>query len=126
MTTSSILRHVSGRVASQNIVRSFSATAPAALASAAAPSNGSHAETTIRGAAALMAATAAAGAGLYSWKNEKRADCTAITAVVGKDGLNARYVQELTGPSNLVIYLCILSSSIGTSLDACTSSSSSN
>lgn len=36
-----------------------------------------------------MAATAAAGAGLYSWKNEKRADCTAITAVVGKDGLNA-------------------------------------
>eukprot|EP00984_Skeletonema_dohrnii_P025182 scaffold14294_cov165-Skeletonema_dohrnii-CCMP3373.AAC.1 len=93
MTTSSILRLVSRRanklstVASHShptIIRSFSA-APAALASST-----TNSETDIRGAAAVMvAAVAATGAGLISWKSE-RADCTAITAVVGKDGFGAR------------------------------------
>lgn len=40
-----------------------------------------------------MAAAAATGAGLISWKSEK-ADCTAITAVVGKNGFGARCVEE--------------------------------
>lgn len=95
MTTSSILRLVSRRanklstvVSHPTTVRSFSA-APAALASST-----TNSETDIRGAAAVMvAAVAATGAGLISWKNEsKRADCTAITAVVGKDGFGARCV----------------------------------
>ena len=95
MTTSSILRLVGRRanklstVASHPIIRSFSA-APAALASST-----TNSETDIRGAAAvLVAAVAATGAGLISWKSSesKRADCTAITAVVGKDGFGARCV----------------------------------
>mmetsp|Transcript_30487 Transcript_30487/g.61183 ORF Transcript_30487/g.61183 Transcript_30487/m.61183 type:complete len:705 (-) Transcript_30487:1543-3657(-) len=92
MTTSSILRLVGRRanklstVTSHPIIRSFSA-APAALASST-----TNSETDIRGAAAVMvAAVAATGAGLISWKSSesKRADCTAITAVVGKDGFGA-------------------------------------
>lgn len=94
MTTSSILRLVGRRannvsaVASHPTTRSFSATAPAALASTTA-SNGRN-ETDIRGGAvtAMLAAAAAAGAGFISWKSE-RADCAAITAVVGKSGFGA-------------------------------------
>ncbi len=43
--------------------------------------------------AAVVAATGAAGA--MSWKDseKRRADCTAITAVVGKDGFGARCVH---------------------------------
>ena len=99
MTTSSILRLV-GRRANKlstvtshpTIIRSFSA-APAALASST-----TNSETDIRGAAAVMvAAVAATGAGLISWKSSesKRADCTAITAVVGKDGFGARCVYTM-------------------------------
>ena len=92
MTTSSILRLVGRRanklstsVASHpTVIRSFSA-APASTA--ASSTNNSEAD--IRGAAAVMVAAAAAtGAGLISWKSEK-ADCTAITAVVGKNGFGA-------------------------------------
>ena len=69
------------------VIRSFSA-APASTA--ASSTNNSEAD--IRGAAAVMAAAAVAtGAGLISWKSEK-ADCTAITAVVGKEGFGARCV----------------------------------
>lgn len=95
MTTSSILRLVGRRannlsaVASRPTIRSFSATAPAALA--CTTSNG-RTESDIRGAAAVMA-VAAAGGGLISWKSESnRADCAAITAVVGKGGFGARCV----------------------------------
>ena len=97
MTTSSILRLVGRRanklsttVASHpTVVRSFSA-APATVASSA-----NNSETDIRGAAAFMvAAVAATGAGLISWRSEesKKADCAAITAVVGKSGFGARCV----------------------------------
>jgi len=94
MTTSSILRLVGRRanklsttVASHpTVVRSFSA-APATVASSA-----NNSETDIRGAAAFMvAAVAATGAGLISWRSDqsKKADCAAITAVVGKSGFGA-------------------------------------
>jgi len=94
MTTSSVLRLVGRRanklsttVASHpTVVRSFSA-APATVASSA-----NNSETDIRGAAAFMvAAVAATGAGLISWRSEesKKADCAAITAVVGKSGFGA-------------------------------------
>ena len=94
MTTSSILRLVGRRVSTSvashpTVIRSFSA-APASTA--ASSTNNSEAD--IRGAAAVMVAAAAAtGAGLISWKSEK-ADCTAITAVVGKNGFGARYVNS--------------------------------
>lgn len=97
MTTSTIL-HIVGRRGANNLfaataasashptIRSLTATASAASASAI--SNGIN-ETEIRGvaAAAIMAA-----AGLITWKNEseKKADCAAITAVVGKGGFGAR------------------------------------
>ncbi|KAL7496703.1 hypothetical protein ACHAWT_004869 [Skeletonema menzelii] len=94
MTTSSILRLVGRRanklsttVASHpTVVRSFSA-APATAASSA-----TNSETDVRGAAAFMvAAVAATGAELISWRSEesKKADCAAITAVVGKSGFGA-------------------------------------
>lgn len=80
-------------MASHHPIRSFSAAAPAVVASTTTNNNS---ETDIRGvaAAAMAAAVAAAatGAGVMSWKSEKRADCTAITAVVGKDGFGARCV----------------------------------
>jgi hypothetical protein len=73
------------------IIRSFSATAPAAALAASTASSGRN-EADIRGgAAAAMLAATAAGAGLLSWKSE-RADCAAITAVVGKSGFGARCV----------------------------------
>lgn len=95
-TSASILRVVSRRAnnlsstaASHSAVRSFSATAPAALASTV---TSNEADTRV-GAAAVMAAAAVAGAGVIGWQSDsKKADCAAIAAVVGKDGFGARCV----------------------------------
>ncbi len=94
MTASSILRLVGRRannlVASHQTIRSLSATAPAAVAS----TSSTNSETDIRGVAAVMAAATGAGFMMSSWRsdNKRTADCTAITAVVGKDGFGARCV----------------------------------
>jgi len=94
-TSATILRVVSRRAnnlsstaASHSAGRSFSATAPAALASTV---TSNEADTRV-GAAAVMAA-AVAGAGVIGWQSDsKKADCAAIAAVVGKDGFGARCV----------------------------------
>lgn len=98
MTTSSILRLVGKRannhLASHHqstILRSFSAAPKGAVVASLSTNNS---ETDVRAvmAAAVVAATGAAG--VMSWRDseKKRADCTAITAVVGREGFGARCV----------------------------------
>lgn len=96
MTTSSILRLVGKRannhLASHHqstILRSFSAAPKGASLST---TNNSESDVRAVMAAAVVAATGAAG--VMSWRDseKKRADCTAITAVVGREGFGARCV----------------------------------
>ena len=75
----------------RHAVRSLRSTSAAAAATTASASANDNSESILRGATLAALAAAAAAGGALAGK-EERADCTAIAAVVGKDGFNARCV----------------------------------